>query len=140
MAMPSHTNTDIFPRDISDLIYNGFLNDIDEFATDSITIVENYKRRIFCYICENFTQEDYNRCMHTCMDCNNAWDFGAYCQFIDYNRKIIFDLNKRQVFKLMNLIALIENDMLACDKEDYMAFPISGFCYNREGLIIFNER
>lgn len=128
----------MFPKDISSKIFYQFTNDIDEFKTNLQKTLNEYKKDIFDYICENFDEYDYNRCV---MQERENFKFEDYREFLEQNYFTVQELNNDQLIRLKHLIEIINYGCHNMDKENNVAFRTSGFCFdNNKKLVIFNER
>ena len=109
-----------FPKDVSKKIYIEFVEDIDEFKTNSKEKINKYRNEIYDFIRDTFDEYDYKRCM-----CHN----------------IIFRVTEEVIIRLIHLKNLIDCGCCNMDKESNITFSRSGFCFDNDtNLVIFNNR
>ena len=70
------------------------------------------------------------------------WNFTDMQHFYEHNFKIINSMNDDQIKKMIDFIMLSkELNLHLMDKESFVGFPFSGFCFNAKGdFVAFNER
>ena len=124
------------PKDLSLKIYKDFLNDLDDFKTNSSRIINHYRDLLFDFICEKMNKDEYERCRKIFPD---EWKMDYY-HFINHNRNKLNECSEKNIIRLMHIMTMIKENMWNMDLESCVPFQTSGFCFTNNCLVLFNYR